>query len=65
MMEVKILSSRSKMGLECAVNEFLHETSGTIIDIKFSTAGGTIGSGGYYCYLACEYSAMIVYDKTT
>ena len=49
------------MGLECAVNEFLHETSGTIIDIKFSTAGGTSGYSAKF-NSDIEYSAMIVYD---
>lgn len=64
MMEVKVLSSKTEMGLECAVNEFLHETRGTVIDIKFSTAGGASGSSARI-NSDIEYSAMIVYDEAT
>ena len=63
-MEVKVLSSRTEMGLECAVNEFLSETRHKIIDIKFSTAGVSDGDS-MRIYGISEYSAMIVYDEAT
>lgn len=56
-MKVKVLSSRSEIGLEHAVNEFLAERRHEIIDIKFSTCA--IKSMGV---AETTYTAMIVYD---
>lgn len=63
-MEVKVLSSRTEMGLECAVNEFLYGTKCKIIDIKFNTCGVSDGDS-MRIHGISEYSAMIVYDETT
>lgn len=63
-MEVKVLSSRTEMGLERAVNEFIHGTRCKIIDIKFSTSGVSDGDS-LRIHGINEYSAMIVYDETT
>lgn len=59
-MEVKVLSKRTEMALECEVNEFLHGTKCKIIDIKFSTAYIPLANSAGH---STRYSAMIVYDE--
>lgn len=56
-MKVKVLSSRSEIGLEHAVNEFLAKMPYRVVDIKFSTCA--IKSMGVAERM---YTAMIVYD---
>lgn len=63
-MKVKVLSSRTEIGLEHAVNEFLAERRHEIIDIKFSMSLGPYGHIERFNSDA-EYSTMIVYDEST
>lgn len=56
-MKVKIIDEGHEKDLEYAVNQFLSNLEGDVIDIKFNVAISTCGEEQIYCF-----TAMIVYE---
>ena len=56
-MKVKVFDENHEKDLEEAVNSFLKEFHGDIVDIKFQTAIGIMGEEQIYCF-----SALIIYN---
>ncbi len=56
MMKVKIIDESHEKDLETAVNAFLANLKGEVIDIKFQTAVAMFGDEQVYCF-----TAMIIY----
>lgn len=57
-MKVKIFDEGHEKDLETAVNEFLDELDGELIDIKFETAVSVFSDEQIFCF-----SAMVIYRK--
>lgn len=57
-MKVKIFDEAHEKDLEVAVNDFLEDFNGEIIDIKYQVAISVFSEEQIYCF-----SAMIVYTK--
>lgn len=57
-MKVKIFDESHEKDLETAVNEFLDELDGELIDIKFETAVSVFSEEQIFCF-----SAMVIYRK--
>ena len=57
MMKVKIIDESHEKDLETAVNAFLANLKGELIDIKFQTAVAMFGDEQIYCF-----TAMIIYN---
>jgi len=57
-MQVKIFDEAHELDLEAAVNKFLSELEGEIIDIKYQVALSIFSEEQIYCF-----SAMIIYLK--
>lgn len=57
-MKVKIFDEGHEKDLEVAVNEFLDELDGELIDIKFETAVSVFSDEQVFCF-----SAMVIYRK--
>ena len=57
-MKVKVFDEAHEKDLEAAVNSFLDDFSGEIIDIKYQVAISVFSEEQIYCF-----SAMIVYTK--
>ncbi len=55
-MKVKIFDEAHELDLESAVNKFLGEVSGEIIDIKYQVAVSVFSEEQVFCF-----SAMIIY----
>lgn len=57
-MKVKVLDEQHELDLEDAINEFLDENEGNVIDIKFSTSSFVDDEKEQiFCF-----SAMILYE---
>ncbi len=56
-MKVKLFDEMHEKDLEKAINNFLIELDGDIIDIKYQVAIGISGEEQIYCF-----SAMIIYN---
>ncbi len=56
MMKVKVIDEGHEKDLEEAVNKFLDELDGELIDIKFQVAVSSFSEEQIYCF-----SAMIIY----
>ncbi len=56
-MKVKIFDEDHEQDLENAVNKFLEELDGRVIDIKYQIVIGISGEEQIYCF-----SAMIIYE---
>lgn len=56
-MKIKLFDEIHEKDLESAVNNFLNEIEGDIIDIKYQVAIGISGEEQIYCF-----SAMIIYS---
>ena len=57
-MKVKVFDEGHEKDLEYAVNKFLDNLEGDLIDIKYSVAISTCGEEQIYCF-----TAMIVYES--
>ncbi len=57
MMKVKIFDEGHEKDLEAAINSFLKELEGDVIDIKYQVALSVFSEEQVYCF-----SAMIIYD---
>ena len=57
-MKVKLFDEAHELDLEAAINNFLGELEGDIIDIKYQVALGISGEEQIYCF-----SAMVIYSK--
>lgn len=57
-MKVKVFDEAHEKDLELAINNFLEDFSGEIIDIKYQVAISVFSEEQIYCF-----SAMIVYTK--
>ena len=57
-MKVKLFDEAHELDLEAAINNFLGELEGDIIDIKYQVALGISGEAQIYCF-----SAMVIYSK--
>jgi hypothetical protein len=57
-MQVKLFDEAHELDLEVAVNKFLKELDGELIDIKYQVALGVFSEEQIYCF-----SAMIIYNK--
>lgn len=57
MMKVKIFDEGHEKDLESAINNFLKELEGDVIDIKYQVALSVFSEEQVYCF-----SAMIIYD---
>lgn len=57
-MKVKLFDENHEKDLETAVNEFLSDFEGDIIDIKYQVAVSIFSEEQVFCF-----SAMIVYTK--
>lgn len=57
-MKVKIFDEGHEKDLEIAINEFLDELEGEVIDIKYQTAVSVFSEEQIFCF-----SAMIIYTK--
>lgn len=57
-MKVKIFDEGHEKDLEIAINEFLDELEGDVIDIKYQTAVSVFSEEQIFCF-----SAMIIYTK--
>lgn len=63
-MEVKILTGKTAMELECNINAFLAGRQNSIVDIKFNRSYIPISAdNGYRTNYTARYCAMIVYDE--
>ena len=56
-MKVKIFDENHEKDLEDAVNSFLEQLDGDVIDIKFQTSIGIFSDEQVFCF-----SAMIIYN---
>lgn len=56
-MKVKIFDEGHEKDLETAINSFLKELEGDVIDIKYQVALSVFSEEQVYCF-----SAMIIYD---
>ena len=57
-MKVKLFDESHEKDLETAINEFLSELDGKVIDIKYQVALGISGEEQIYCF-----SAMVIYEN--
>ena len=57
-MKVKLFDENHEKDLEAAINEFLAELEGTVVDIKYQVAICANGEEQIYCF-----SAMVIYKK--
>jgi len=57
-MQVKLFDEAHELDLEAAINKFLSELEGKIIDIKYQVALSIFSEEQIYCF-----SAMIIYSK--
>lgn len=57
-MKVKVFDEAHEKDLEMAVNNFLEDFEGEIIDIKYQVAISVFSEEQIYCF-----SAMIIYTK--
>ena len=55
-MKVKVFDESHEKDLEKAMNEFLEDCDGEIVDIKFDVSASVFGEDQVYCF-----SAMIIY----
>lgn len=58
-MKVKVFDFEDESDLQNAMNAFLAELEGEVIDIKYSVSSFPSGEEQIYCF-----SAMIIYYKT-
>ena len=56
-MKVKIFDEAHELDLEAAINKFLKEINGEVIDIKYEVSIGVFSEEQIYCF-----SAMIIYN---
>ena len=56
-MKVKIFDENHEKDLEAAINNFLKDLQGDVIDIKYQVALSVFSEEQVYCF-----SAMIIYD---
>ncbi len=56
-MKVKLFDEDHEDDLETAINDFLMELDGKVIDIKYQMTLGICGEEQIYCF-----SAMIIYE---
>ena len=56
-MKVKILDEGHEKDLEAAVNDFLKDLEGDVIDIKYQVSVSVFSEEQVFCF-----SAMIIYD---
>ncbi len=57
-MKVKLFDEGHEKDLETAINGFLNELEGSVVDIKYQVILGISGEEQIYCF-----SAMIIYEK--
>jgi hypothetical protein len=57
-MKVKLFDGGHEKDLETAINGFLNELEGSVVDIKYQVTLGISGEEQIYCF-----SAMIIYEK--
>lgn len=57
-MKVKLFDENHEKDLEAAINDFLADFEGEIVDIKFQVALSVFSEEQIYCF-----SAMILYKK--
>ena len=57
-MKVKLFDEAHELDLEQAINKFLKETKGEVIDIKYEVSIGVFSEEQIYCF-----SAMIIYNE--
>ncbi len=57
-MKVKLFDEDHEKDLETAINEFLDELEGIVVDIKYQVTLGICGEEQIYCF-----TAMIIYEK--
>ncbi len=57
-MKVKVIDCDHEKDLESAINEFLEDFEGEVIDIKFNVAVSMFSEEQIYCF-----SALIMYKK--
>ena len=55
-MKVKLFDMEDELDLEVAINDFLDNISGEVIDIKYQVSMGMFSEEQVYCF-----SAMIIY----
>lgn len=55
-MKVKLFDMEDELELEVAINDFLDNISGEVIDIKYQVSMGIFSEEQVYCF-----SAMIIY----
>ena len=55
-MKVKLFDMEDELDLEVAINDFLDNISGEVIDIKYQVSMGIFSDEQVYCF-----SAMIIY----
>ena len=55
-MKVKLFDMEDELDLEVAINDFLDNVSGEVIDIKYQVSMGIFSEEQVYCF-----SAMIIY----
>ena len=55
-MKVKLFDMEDELDLEVAINDFLDNISGEVIDIKYQVSIGIFSDEQVYCF-----SAMIIY----
>lgn len=56
-MKVKIFDENHEKDLERAINDFLAELEGQVVDIKYQLTIGICGEEQIYCF-----SAMVIYE---
>lgn len=56
-MKVKIFDENHENDLEKAINDFLEQLDGEVLDIKYQITLGICGEEQIYCF-----SAMIIYE---
>lgn len=57
-MKVKVFDEQHEKDLEAAINDFLEDLDGEVVDIKFQVSVGVFSEEQIYCF-----SAMIIYMK--
>ena len=57
-MKVKLFDEAHELDLEAAINKFLKELKGEVIDIKYEVSIGVFSEEQIYCF-----SAMIIYNE--
>ena len=55
-MKVKLFDMEDELDLEVEINDFFHNISGEVIDIKYQVSMGIFSEEQVYCF-----SAMIIY----